>query len=110
MLRLGRTVLGRTSEGESHCFLPLHAVSGRKRKSGLFAAIAGRLPAFPFAFKDSSGGKMTFENKEHDFPQRVIYERREPRLLLAAIQGTYKGKGEREEFRVRKVDCNPRDE
>ncbi|HEY2976004.1 MAG TPA: DUF6265 family protein [Pyrinomonadaceae bacterium] len=64
----------------------------------------------PFPLKDSSGGKLTFENKEHDFPQTVIYERKEPRLLLAAIEGTYKGKEEREESQMRKVDCNPRDE
>ena len=43
--------LGRTSEGESHCFLRVHAVSGRKRKSGLFAAIAGRPPAFPLRLR-----------------------------------------------------------
>ena len=60
----------------------------------------------PFPLKDSFGGKLTFENKEHDFPQRVIYERKGPALLLAAIEGIYKGKEEREEFQMRKVRCN----
>jgi len=60
--------------------------------------------------KDSFGGKLTFENKEHDFPQRVVYERKGPGLLVAAIEGTYKGKEEREEFQMRKVRCNPKDE
>lgn len=63
-----------------------------------------------FPLKDSFGGRLTFENKEHDFPQRVIYERKGPGLLLAAIEGTYKGKEEREEFQMRKVRCNPKDE
>jgi hypothetical protein len=63
-----------------------------------------------FPLKDSFGAKMTFENKEHDFPQRVIYERKGPALLLAAIEGNYKGKEEREEFQMRKVRCNPKDE
>jgi hypothetical protein len=40
----------------------------------------------------------------------VIYERKGPGLLLAAIEGTYKGKEEREEFQMRKVRCNPKDE
>jgi len=63
-----------------------------------------------FSLKDSFGGRLTFENKEHDFPQRVIYERKGPGLLLAAIEGAYKGKEEREEFQMRKVRCNPKDE
>ena len=64
----------------------------------------------PFPLKDSFGGKLTFENKQHDFPQRVIYERKGPALLLAAIEGIYQGKEEREEFQMRKVRCNPKDE
>jgi hypothetical protein len=60
----------------------------------------------PFPLKDFLEGKVTFENKEHDFPQRVIYERKGPGLLLASIEGTYKGKEEREEFQMRRVRCN----
>jgi uncharacterized protein DUF6265 len=60
----------------------------------------------PFPLKDFFAGKAIFENKEHDFPQRVIYERKGPGLLLASVEGTYKGKNEREEFQMRKVRCN----
>ena len=63
-----------------------------------------------FPLKDSFGARLTFENKEHDFPQRVIYERKGPGLLLAAIEGTQQGKVERQEFQMRKVRCNPKDE
>jgi hypothetical protein len=49
-------------------------------------------------------------NVGHDLPQRVIYERKGPGLLLAATEGTYKGKEEREEFQMRKARCNPKDE
>ena len=59
-----------------------------------------------FPLKDSFGERFTFENKEHDFPQRVIYERKGPGLLLAAIEGTYKGKEEREEYQMKKVRCD----
>ncbi len=58
-----------------------------------------------FPLKDFFGAKFTFENKEHDFPQRVIYERKGPGLLLAAIEGTYQGKEGREEFQMKKVRC-----
>ena len=67
-------------------------------------------PRVSFPLKDSFGGRLTFENKEHDFPQRVIYERKSPGLLLAAIEGTQQGKVQREEFQMRKVRCNPKDE
>jgi hypothetical protein len=59
-----------------------------------------------FPLKDSFGERFTFENKDHDFPQRVIYERKGPGLLLAAIEGTYKGKEEREEYQMKKVRCD----
>jgi len=62
-----------------------------------------------FPVKDSFAGKFTFENLQHDFPQRIIYERKGA-LLLAAIEGTLKGNTEREEFQMRKVRCNPKDE
>jgi Domain of unknown function (DUF6265) len=63
-----------------------------------------------FPAKDFFGGKFTFENLQHDFPQRIIYERKGPGLLLAAIEGTLKGNAEREEFQMKKVRCNPKDE
>jgi hypothetical protein len=62
-----------------------------------------------FPLKDAFGAKFTFENLQHDFPQRVIYEKK-GQLLLAAIEGTLKGNTEREEFQMRKVRCNPKDE
>ena len=62
-----------------------------------------------FPIKDSFGGKFTFENLQHDFPQRIIYEKK-GQLLLAAIEGTLKGNTEREEFQMKKVRCNPKDE
>lgn len=63
-----------------------------------------------FPLKDSFAGRLTFENLNHDFPQRINYEQKGKALLLASIEGTYKGKQEREEFQMRKVRCNPKDE
>jgi uncharacterized protein DUF6265 len=100
MLGLGRTVKGnRTVSFEFMQF---------REENGTLVFLpqpqGGTRVSFPL--KDSFGGKMTFENKEHDFPQRVIYKRKGPGLLLAAIEGTYKGKEQREEFQMRKVRCN----
>lgn len=52
----------------------------------------------PFPLKAFSGDKMTFENPDHDYPQRIIYERKGKGLLLASTEGLFKGKLERKNF------------
>lgn len=104
MIGLGRTVKdGKTTSFE---FMQFREENG----SLVFLPQPQGGAGVPFPLKDSFVEKLTFENKEHDFPQRVIYERKGPGLLLAAIEGTYKGKAEREEFQLRKIRCNPKDE
>lgn len=51
-----------------------------------------------FKFTSLSNGETTFENKEHDFPQRVIYKNPKPDSLYARIEGTENGKSRKEEF------------
>ena len=49
-------------------------------------------------------GKIVFENPQHDFPQRIGYERRGANLT-AWIEGTADGKVRRIEFPYKRVDC-----
>ncbi len=42
----------------------------------------GRSPATPFGLVDSGDRRATFENPDHDFPQRIIYERRGNELTV----------------------------
>lgn len=99
MLGLSRTVKGdRTTSFE---FMQFRMENG----SLVFLPQPQGGTPVPFPIKDSFGGKFTFENLQHDFPQRIIYEKKE-QLLLAAIEGTVKGNAEREEFQMRKVRCN----
>ena len=51
-----------------------------------------------FAIVEYSPKKITFENKEHDFPQRIIYEFHKCGKLTAAIEGNVNGKCKRTEF------------
>lgn len=104
MLGLGRTVKG--GKTTSYEFMQFREENGTL--VFLPQPQGGTRTSFPL--KDSFGEKLTFENKEHDFPQRVIYERKGPGSLLAAIEGTYKGKEQREEFQMTKVRCNPKDQ
>lgn len=46
----------------------------------------------------SSKGKWVFENKEHDFPSRIIYSNPSDDSLYARIEGNQNGKFRKEEF------------
>ena len=59
----------------------------------------GRSPATPFRAKSVEARRVTFENLEHDFPQRVIYWREQDGALHARVEGTIGGKLESEEWR-----------
>ena len=104
MLGFGRTIKGgRTTSFE---FMQIREENGNL--TYMAQPQGGTRVSFPL--KNSVAAKMTFENKEHDFPQRVIYERGGPDLLLVAIEGAYKGKEEREEYQMKRVRCTVRDE
>ena len=56
--------------------------------------------AVSFKLISDSGAEFTFENKVHDFPQRVIYSNPGPDSLYARIEGEENGKFRKEEFRL----------
>ncbi len=60
--------------------------------------------ASPTEFKaiEICSDKVVFENKAHDFPQRVIYARGTDGTLNARIEGTIKGKLEGEDWHYRR--------
>lgn len=51
-----------------------------------------------FALIEHSPKKIIFENKEHDFPQRISYEFHKGGKLTAAIEGSVNGGLKRKEF------------
>lgn len=100
MLGMGRTVKGnRTVSFE---FMQFREENG----SLVFLPQPGGGARVSFPLKDAFGGKATFENLKHDFPQRVIYERKGKALMWASIEGMQNGKAERQEFVMHKVRCN----
>ena len=48
----------------------------------------------------------TFENLEHDFPQRIIYEQVDKKKILARIEGESKGKKKAIDFPFLRVRCD----
>lgn len=47
-----------------------------------------------------------FENLQHDFPQRIAYQRQIDGSLIAVIEGEDKGKPKRVEFPMQRVKCD----
>jgi len=56
----------------------------------------------PFTLIGMDKNKFTFENKEHDFPQRIIYELRSPNELVASIEGETDNGFKKIEYKYRK--------
>jgi hypothetical protein len=57
----------------------------------------------PFNLSTLTGKKYVFENKEHDYPQRVIYNIVSKKVLLARIEGTNNGKEMSSDFTYSRV-------
>ncbi|KAA9325963.1 DUF6265 family protein [Adhaeribacter soli] len=68
--------------------------------------IADQNDGKPVRFKLISGKDQTFvfENKTHDFPQRIIYHQTGSNQLTARIEGEIKGKLRSEEFKMQRVN------
>jgi hypothetical protein len=101
MLGISRTVRqGKMVEFE---FMQLRTLD-----DGTLAFIAqpsGRPPTI-FRLKALDETGVTFENLEHDFPQRVTYSRTEDGNISARIEGTVNGAPRSVHFPMERVDCS----
>jgi hypothetical protein len=97
MMGMSRTVRGdRLSEYE--------LVVVRERDGRLaFEAHPSGQPSAVFLSRLVEDARVVFENKEHDFPQEVGYERAGPDGALAWIAGVADGEPRRVEFRYQRV-------
>lgn len=58
---------------------------------------------FRLASGSDSDGRFVFENKQHDFPQRIIYQRNTDGGLLARIEGERDGKSRAVDFPMKRA-------
>lgn len=58
----------------------------------------GGMPAIPFAAVELTPSRVVFENKDHDFPQRILYWLAGDGRLHAKIEGPMKGETVSEEW------------
>jgi hypothetical protein len=98
MLGMSRTVRGEALIGYEHVVI-------REQGERLsYEAHPSGQPEAVFLSTAVTGDSVVFENRAHDFPQRVGYTR-EGESLNAWIEGTDKGKPRRVDFAYRRVSC-----
>ena len=100
MLGMGRTI----ANGKTVFFEFLQI---REQPEGIYyiAQLNGGA-AVSFKLVKINDSEAIFENPEHDFPQRISYQRAIDGSLLAAIEGQEKGKPKRVEFAMKHVRCD----
>ena len=58
-----------------------------------------------FKLASAAGGRFVFENSEHDFPQRIIYQRQPDGGLMARIEGSRDGKARGIDYPMKRASC-----
>jgi hypothetical protein len=98
---------GRTVEGDSLVEFEQVMILERGGRLVYAARPSGQAPAEfgSIAVTDSS---ITFENPEHDFPQRIRYRRVGGDSMAARIEGTRDGRVRGVAFRYRRNACSGR--
>jgi hypothetical protein len=85
-----------------------HARMGRLEDGRIaFFASPGGAQAVAFPLVSMQARRATFENPDHDFPQRVIYTR-EGNTLIGRIEGEVQGKPQSMEWRYERAQLGER--
>lgn len=100
----GGTMFGvnRTVQDDETAFFEYLCIQHTPDGVFYMASPKGRQPAIPFRLVSSGASSATFENLEHDFPQRIIY-RREGDMMHARIEGKRNSRLHAEEWTWRKA-------
>jgi hypothetical protein len=96
--------MGRTVRGDSVIEYEHLRILERGGKVVYHAEPSGQAPA-DFTAAAVSDTMVTFENPQHDFPQRVIYRKRGADTLLARIEGTANGRTRGVDFPYARARC-----
>jgi len=100
MMGMGRTVRGDSTVEWEHLRI---AAEG---DTLVYHAIPSGQPAAAFRAISVSADAVTFEDKAHDFPQRVIYRRAGADSLHARVEGIMRGQQRGIDFRYQRASCS----
>ena len=99
MLGVNRTIKG----GQMVFFEYLRIEKDEQGRFVYRASPMGQSPPVTFSLVAHSDNAVTFENLEHDFPQRILYKRVGDELQMR-IEGTEDGQPKSIEWVLRRVD------
>lgn len=94
----------RTVRGDSLSEYEFIVVRERGERIAYEAHPSGQPPAV-FLSRSVSETSVVFENPQHDFPQRIGYQRSGPDSLIAWVEGTQAGRVRRLQFAYRRTAC-----
>lgn len=105
----GGTMLGtsRTTRGDALVEYEFMRIFATRVDTVVFAAHPSRQRPTEFRGRAFPRREISFENRAHDFPQRIAYRAVGDDSLHAWIEGTAKGRPRRVDFRYRRVPCAP---
>lgn len=92
---------GQTNAPGKRPFISHYKITAEPAGATFTAYLPGQPPT-PFVLLPGPDGEAVFENKAHDFPQRIIFRRCDD-TLCARIEGVLKGKPESEAWRYRRL-------
>ena len=99
LLGMSRTVRG--GRTVAHEFMQI--VDGA---DGLvFIAMPSAKPSANFRAIGVEPRRVTFENPDKDFPQRVVYESPDDATLIGRIEGRHDGRERRVDFPMKRIAC-----
>jgi hypothetical protein len=97
---------GRTIRGDSTTSLEFTVLRARGDTLRYEASPSGQQPAV-FTTTATAPGELAFENREHDFPQRIIYRPIGADSVLARIEGPMNGAWRAIDYPMARVRCEP---
>ena len=100
MLGMARTVRGDSTVEWEHLRI------ADERDTLVYHAMPSRQAPAAFRAIHVASDAVTFENRAHDFPQRIIYRRASADSLHARIEGTMQGQPRGVDFRLQRVACS----
>ena len=103
----GNTLHGKSYRLTESDTLLLEQLQLKRKSEGIFyiPVVRNQNDGQPVAFRliSSADNRFVFENKTHDFPQRIIYTLVQYDSIVARIEGISKGKEAGSEFYFKRV-------
>lgn len=95
--------IGRTLKDGEEVFVEYLRIAAEADGVVYYAAPQVRLPATAFRAIEYGPGRAVFENLEHDYPQRIVYELQFGGAIKARIEGEVDGELKSSEWILRRI-------